>query len=94
MTKLVFDSLTKAERSFAVLDLITDTHAWVKNRRGIFVYGNILFYKRFGDRPSSARNKSAANRAENCTSKKTMAPSELDGPTYHKVLNIFLGIIQ
>ena len=50
MTKLVFDSLAKAERSFAVLDLIPDTHAWAKDRRGRFIYGNTLFYTRFGIR--------------------------------------------
>lgn len=48
MTKLVFDSLDRAEQNFAVLDLIPDTHTWVKDRRGLFVFGNRLFYQRFG----------------------------------------------
>jgi len=48
MTKLVFDSLQGAERSFAMLDLIPDTHAWIKDRQGRFVYGNRLFFERFG----------------------------------------------
>lgn len=48
MTKLVFDSLQGAERSFAMLDLIPDTHAWIKDRGGRFVYGNRLFFERFG----------------------------------------------
>jgi AraC-like DNA-binding protein len=48
MTKLVFDSLANAERSFALLDLIQDTHAWAKSYEGVFVYGNTLFYQRFG----------------------------------------------
>lgn len=48
MTKLVYDSLDQAERQFAVLDLIPDTHAWVKDRQGRFVYGNRLFFERFG----------------------------------------------
>ncbi len=48
MTKLVFDSLDRAEENFAVLDLIPDTHTWVKDRQGPFVFGNRLFYQRFG----------------------------------------------
>lgn len=31
-----------------MLDLIPDTHAWVKDRQGRFVYGNRLFFERFG----------------------------------------------
>lgn len=48
MTKLVFNSLDNLEQSFAVLDMIPDTHAWVKDRTGHFVFGNSLFYQRFG----------------------------------------------
>jgi AraC-like DNA-binding protein len=50
MTKLVYPSLAGAERRFAVLDLIPDTHAWIKDARGRFVYGNRLFFERFGFR--------------------------------------------
>ena len=31
-----------------MLELIPDTHAWVKDRDGVFVFGNRLFYERFG----------------------------------------------
>lgn len=48
MTKLVFDSLQGAERNFAMLDLVPDTHAWIKDREGRFAYGNRLFFERFG----------------------------------------------
>ncbi len=48
MTKLVYPSLAGAERNFAMLDLIPDAHAWVKNSDGRFVYGNRLFFERFG----------------------------------------------
>jgi AraC-like DNA-binding protein len=48
MTKLVYRSLAGAEQNFAMLDLIPDTHAWVKDREGHFVYGNRLFFERFG----------------------------------------------
>jgi len=48
MTKLVFDSLHNAEQSFALLELIPDTHAWVKDVNGQFVFGNRLFFERFG----------------------------------------------
>lgn len=48
MTKLVFPSLAGVEQSFAMLDLIPDTHAWIKDTQGRFVYGNSLFFKRFG----------------------------------------------
>lgn len=48
MTNLVYPSLQGAEQSFALLDLIPDTHAWVKDVDGCFVYGNRLFYERFG----------------------------------------------
>ena len=48
MTKLVYQSLEGAEQNFAMLDLIPDTHAWIKDVRGCFVYGNRLFYERFG----------------------------------------------
>jgi AraC-like DNA-binding protein len=48
MTKLVFPSLAGVEQTFAMLDLIPDTHAWIKDTRGRFVYGNSLFFKRFG----------------------------------------------
>ncbi len=48
MTKLVFRSLDGAEQNFAMLDLIPDTHAWIKNAQGRFVYGNRLFFERFG----------------------------------------------
>jgi AraC-like DNA-binding protein len=48
MTKLVYPSLQGAERHFAMLDLIPDTHAWIKDVRGRFVFGNRLFFERFG----------------------------------------------
>ena len=48
MTRLVFNSLENIEQNFAVLELIPDTHAWVKDRDGLFVFGNRLFYERFG----------------------------------------------
>ncbi len=48
MTKLVYPSLDGADRHFAMLDLIPDTHAWIKDLRGCFVYGNRLFFERFG----------------------------------------------
>jgi AraC-like DNA-binding protein len=48
MTKLRFQSLDHAEQNFAMLDLIPDTHAWIKDTAGAFVYGNPLFYDRFG----------------------------------------------
>jgi AraC-like DNA-binding protein len=50
MTKLTYDTLEAAGQNFAVLDLIPDTHAWVKNSAGRFVYGNRLFFERFGFR--------------------------------------------
>jgi AraC-like DNA-binding protein len=48
MTKLQYSSLAGAAQKFAVLDLIPDTHAWIKDTRGRFVYGNRLFFERFG----------------------------------------------
>jgi AraC-like DNA-binding protein len=48
MTKLKFASLANAEQNFAMLDLIPDTHAWIKSTEGRFVYGNRLFFERFG----------------------------------------------
>ena len=48
MTRLVYPSLQGAERHFAMLDLIPDTHAWIKDMRGRFVFGNRLFLERFG----------------------------------------------
>lgn len=48
MTKLVYRSLSGAQQNFAMLDLIPDAHAWVKDSDGRFVYGNRLFYERFG----------------------------------------------
>ncbi|CAA0119302.1 HTH-type transcriptional regulator CdhR [Halioglobus japonicus] len=48
MTKLVYPSLDGAEQNFAMLDLIPDTHAWIKDVDGYFVYGNRLFFERFG----------------------------------------------
>jgi len=50
MTKLKYSSLDGAEQHFAMLDLIPDTHAWIKNTEGRFVYGNRLFFERFGFR--------------------------------------------
>ncbi|MFT5482776.1 MAG: AraC-like DNA-binding protein [Halieaceae bacterium] len=47
MTKLVFNSLENIEQNFALLELIPDTHAWVKDRDGLFVFGSRLFYERF-----------------------------------------------
>lgn len=54
MTKLVFDSLDGLEQSFAALDLIPDTHAWVKDTSGHFTFGNSLFCQRFGLQNSGA----------------------------------------
>lgn len=48
MTNLRFDSLAQAEQGFAMLELIPDTHAWIKDLDGKFVFGNALFYERFG----------------------------------------------
>lgn len=48
MSKLKFANLDDAEHNFAMLDLIPDTHAWVKNTAGRFVFGNRLFFERFG----------------------------------------------
>ena len=48
MTKLVYDSLEDIAQSFAMLELVPDTHAWVKDAAGRFVFGNRLFYERFG----------------------------------------------
>lgn len=48
MTKLVYDTFEGIQRSFAMLDLVPDTHAWVKAADGLFVFGNRLFYERFG----------------------------------------------
>jgi AraC-like DNA-binding protein len=48
LTKLIYPSLEGAEQHFAMLDLIPDTHAWIKDLRGCFVYGNRLFFERFG----------------------------------------------
>lgn len=48
MTTLVYPSLEGAEQNFAMLDLIPDTHAWIKDVQGRFVYGNRLFFERFG----------------------------------------------
>jgi AraC-like DNA-binding protein len=48
MTKLVFQDLDSAGQNFTILELIPDTHAWVKNRGGQFIFGNRLFYERFG----------------------------------------------
>lgn len=31
-----------------MLELIPDMHAWVKDRQGRFIFGNLLFYSRFG----------------------------------------------
>lgn len=48
MINLMFDSLEHAAGGFALLELIPDTHAWVKDTQGVFVCGNRLFYERFG----------------------------------------------
>ncbi len=48
MTKLVYSSLKDAEQYLVLLNLIPDTHAWVKDVAGRFVYGNRLFFERFG----------------------------------------------
>ena len=48
MTKLVFDNLEAIKQTFKVLELIPDTHAWVKDIDGRFIGGNSLFYQRFG----------------------------------------------
>lgn len=48
MTKLTVDDLEDAPERFAMLDLLPDTHAWVKDAQGRFVFGNRLFFERFG----------------------------------------------
>lgn len=48
MTKLKYSSLAGAEQKFAMLDLLPDTHAWIKDTQGHFVYSNRLFFERFG----------------------------------------------
>ncbi|MBK6510873.1 MAG: AraC family transcriptional regulator [Haliea sp.] len=48
MTTLTYPSLDGAAHNFAMLDLIPDTHAWIKDVHGCFVYGNRLFFERFG----------------------------------------------
>ncbi|AQA18949.1 hypothetical protein BST95_12570 [Halioglobus japonicus] len=48
MTNLVFDSLDQLQTQLGVLELVPDTHAWMKNTQGEFVYGNTLFTARFG----------------------------------------------
>lgn len=48
MTKLIYPSLEGVEQNFAMLDLIPDTHAWIKDTQGRFVFGNRLFFERFG----------------------------------------------
>ncbi len=48
MSNLIFRSLAEAEPGFALLDLVPDTHAWIKDSDGRFVYGNRLFFERFG----------------------------------------------
>mgnify|MGYP006071623691 CR=1 FL=1 len=48
MTKLIYPSLEEVAKSFTLLDLIPDTHAWVKDPQGRFVCGNRLFFSRFG----------------------------------------------
>tara|TARA_R110002110_G_scaffold415561_2_gene650951 strand:+ start:179682 stop:180407 length:726 start_codon:yes stop_codon:yes gene_type:complete len=48
MTKLVFAALEDLGSSFEVLELVPDTHAWVKDLQGQFALGNRLFYERFG----------------------------------------------
>ncbi len=50
MSILKFASFNDIERSFAMLDLIPDTHTWVKDTAGRFVFGNRLFFERFGFR--------------------------------------------
>jgi AraC-like DNA-binding protein len=50
LTKLIYPNLDGASQNFAMLDLIPDTHAWVKDIDGCFVYGNRLFFERFGFR--------------------------------------------
>ena len=48
MARLVYDTLDGIGQSFALLDLFPDTHAWAKDRDGLFVCGNRLFCERFG----------------------------------------------
>ena len=48
MTKIKYSSLAGAEQKFAMLDVLPDTHAWIKDTQGRFVYGNRLFFERFG----------------------------------------------
>jgi len=48
MTQICLSSLHSAAQNFVVLDLVVDTHAWAKNIGGSFVYGNRLFFERFG----------------------------------------------
>ena len=48
MNKLVYPSLSVCAQNLPLLDLIPDTHAWVKDLNGRFVFANGLFLERFG----------------------------------------------
>jgi len=48
MTIPKIDNLDHIKAGVAFLDLIPDTHVWVKNTQGKFVYGNRLFFERLG----------------------------------------------
>ncbi len=50
MTRIVMDALDCSDPGFTLLELMPDTQAWIKDLRGQFVFGNQLFYRRFGFR--------------------------------------------
>ncbi|WOJ98171.1 helix-turn-helix domain-containing protein [Congregibacter brevis] len=48
MGKLIFESIESMSQSFSLMSMIPDTHAWVKDAKGKFVYANELLCQRFG----------------------------------------------
>lgn len=48
MTKICLPSLEDAHIGFMLLSVLPDTHAWLKDVNGVFVYADPLFYRRFG----------------------------------------------
>jgi len=50
MIKLLLPDQRTVQLAFSVLDLIPDTHVWLKDAEGVFLFGNSMFYERFGIR--------------------------------------------
>lgn len=48
MSKILINSLKDVLAGFPLLDVLPDTHAWLKDREGRFVAANTLFLRRFG----------------------------------------------